>query len=454
MDVQPEELGFARQVESQGSSWGGRPSSPVSAVLSDRATLTPSAFPPSAFPKDSRHGTPADGRQTRDSAIHSVGSSWGQENWAQDLDADLGDQAEMDLSAHLHAHSAEELGLGREDSRLSILGPQNGRRSRMSQVPACAPDGLHTGHVVDQQSFLDHERAPAIRESLYTEEQVGREKSKEELACYEGAAIKVRRGAKIREGGPSSRDSVRMGRRAKADKAGPRAKSAMAVLQTLEDELDPPLTDLAFPWVKERDPWLDGTSKLIHREVTDMDRSGSIAVLDEVLRADSATTKPQEAVVIHKASRYQRQQGSADVPMRNGNCEKSSSVPLTVEKLNNQDYVLTTAGVVSQTMSGHGEFMPMPEWLQESTYLKASKGRFNMSLWAVFNKFYHTCKTQKFQRMRKVIAGRCMLFRPTFKECLREVVEHCADEAAQPAAKLIQPKRHGRVSTPAPRTAP
>ena len=275
--------------------------------------------------KDSRHGTPADGRQTRESAIHSVGSSWGQENWAQDLDADLGDLANDETaSGYLRAHSAEELGLEREGSRLSILGPQNGRRSRNSQAPACAPDALHKGHVVDQQSFLDHERAPAIRDVLYTEEQVGRSKSKEELACYEGAAIKVRRGAKMREGG-GSREGARMGRRAAAAKEGPRAKSAMAVLQTLEDELDAPLTDLPFPWVKERDPWLDGTSKLMApRPGAGIDPTGSIAVLDEVLKSDSATTKPQEAVVIHNASRYQRQQGSADVPMRNGNCESLS----------------------------------------------------------------------------------------------------------------------------------
>ena len=121
-------------------------------------------------------------------------------------------------------------------------------------------------------------------------------------------------------------------------------------------------------------------------------------------------------------------------------------MPLTVEKLNCQDYVLTTAGVVSRTATGHGEFMPMPEWLQESTYLKASNGRFNMSLWAVFNKFYHTCKTQKFQRTRKIIGTRCMCLRPTFKQCLREVITHCAHEASQLPPKLIQPKRHGRAA--------
>jgi hypothetical protein len=434
-DVPAEALGFVRQIEPDYRL--GRPNSPVSVVLADRGNT----------PVLSRDGTPSgipDGRQTRESAIHSVGSSWGQENWAQDLDSDLGDLAH-DNDTHLRAHSAEELGMiEREGSNLSILGPAHGRRSRgASQAPRCAPGSLPQGLIVDQQSVLDHEVAAAKRDVLYTEEQVGRSKSKEELACYRGAAIKVKEGAKIRDEPASGKSSgqPRAGRRA----AGPRAASAMAVLQTLEDELDPPLADLPFPWVKERDPWLDGTSKLMAPRPGSIDEAtGSVAVLDDVLKKDSATTKPSEMVVIHHASRYQREKGSADIPVNAGRCEQSSSVPLTVEKLNNQDYVLTTAGVVSQTATGHGEFMPMPEWLQESTYLKASKGRFNLSLWAVFNKLYHTTREQKYQRTRKIVGSRCMCFRPTFRQCLREVVTHCAEEATQPSSKLIQPKRHGR----------
>ncbi len=430
-----EALGFVRQIDPTYSL--GRPGSPVSVVLADRAGSETTAVSRNATPS----GVP-DGRQTRESAIHSVGSSWGQENWAQELDADLADLADDELN-HLRARSAEELGSLQQHSRLSILGPEHGRRSRTSQAPRCAPGSLPHGLIVDQQSVLDHEVAPSKREVLYTEERVGRNKSKEELACYRGAAMKVKAGAKIvdatADAGNSTR--VRAGRRA----PGPRAASAMAVLETLESEADPPLADKQFPWVKEHDPWLDGTSKLLTLRPGSVDEpTGSVAVLDEVLKKDTATTKASEVVVIHRATRYQREKGSADVPVVAGRCEQSSSVPLTVEKLNNQDYVLTTSGVVSQISTGHGEFMPMPEWLQESTYLKAREGRFNLSLWAVFNKFYHTAREQKYQRTRKIIGSRCMCFRPTFRQCLRDVVTQCAEEATQPPSKLIQPKRHGR----------
>ena len=435
----PEALGFVRQIDPSYNL--GRPDSPTSVVLAD--------FADSDAPAVSRNATPSgipDGRQTRESAIQSVGSSWGMENWAQDLDADLADLAEDGRPNHLRVRSAEELGAFRQESSLSILGPEHGRRSRTSQAPSCAPDSLPQGFIVDQQSVLDHEVAASKREVLYTEERVGRSKSKEELACYRGAAMKVKEGAKLGNATIDGRSTrARAGRRA----PGPRAASAMAVLESLESESHPALADKPFPWVKERDPWLDGTSKLLAPKPGSVDEPrGTVAVLDEVLKKDTATTKPSEVVVIHRASRYQREKGSADVPAVAGRCEKSSSVPLTVEKLNNQDYVLTTSGVVSQIATGHGEFMPMPEWLQESTYLRAGEGRFNLSLWAVFNKFYHTAREQKYQRTRKLIGSRCMCFRPTFKQCLREVVTQCAEEASQPPSKLLQPKRHGRSTMP------
>ena len=440
--VPAEALGFVRQV---GAGLINRPGSPVSVVLSDRiddepeledakklAMLRAEQMRSPVSTPDEPH-RPAGGLsdedvrpESRESAIASVVSSMDMERWQE-----LGGPLAASTPSLLQSREASRWSVREESSRLSIL--EQPRRASSSQQPDCYPGKLPKGLIVDQQSASESEIAGDKRDFLYTEERVGRSKSKEELACYRGAANKVKKGAKLPQDRPA-----RAGRRARAAAGGPRSRSAMAVLESLEAEKDPPLADLPFPWVKKgSDPWLDGV--MAASLATDSSATGTVAVLDAVLKKDTTTTKPSENVYIHKASQRQRRQSRKD---RN----KTSSVPLTVEKLNTQDYILTTDGVVAQTGNGQGEFMSMPEWLQESTYLAANSGNFNLWLWSFFNKLHHVARRQKFLRTRRLISSRALCFRQTFRECLRQVCKSCASEATQPPGKLLQPKRHGRCT--------
>ena len=355
---------------------------------------------------------------TRESVIQSVGSTWSQDLGGVFDESDTTTLPGLEGAGTPARVAGAENTTGRRKS-LSILG-----LDVTMGMPGCVPLPIrqHGGYITDLQSRSESELAPAKRKTLYTEEKVGRSRSKEDLAAGRHAAhhIYALNGAQTRD----------LHGRRRPPQAGRRrqVKSALAVLSTL----DPPLAEPALPWVET----MHKNSLRAHRnhDTVQMNDGRSVSLLNAVLEKNPATQKPSENVYIHRPTRRERR----------GLDPNSASVPLSVDGLKHQDYILTTEGLVTQVGSGHSEFMPMPDWLQESAYYQASNGRFNLFLWGIFNKFHQTCRRQKFLRTRRTVASCCLFFRATFSDCLASVNAKCVHESSLPPSKLLQCRRHGK----------
>jgi hypothetical protein len=407
--------------------------------------------------------------QRAQSAIHSVAGS----DWDHDAGTNALDAAYDQSIGSAHDLGTNESALAGRVSRLSILGLEP--RPEMAVVPSRQPKDL----IADLGPALgvsEVELAPGKRQLLYTEQRVGRSKSKEELAGYRHAAHHLALGgSKLSWSASNSGGGVgggggggggrrrrrrrqrhtagqpaRHGRRASvgSSRAGStgggalppplRSKSAMLV-RDIGSELDPPLATPPLPWLQP-----EGSMEAVRAlRPQELHCDGStVSLLDTVLQKNSATTKLSENVYIHKPTRRERAKRGDERQL------DDSSVPLSVTQLNHQDYIINTDGVMTQTGAGYGEFMPMPEWLQESSYCHLRRGRFSCFLWGIFNKWLHAARRNKFVRTRAIIGQRWLQLRPTFGETLLDVLGRCVSEAQSPPSKTLAVRRHSRANVP------
>jgi hypothetical protein len=164
-----------------------------------------------------------------------------------------------------------------------------------------------------------------------------------------------------------------------------------------------------------------------------------------MLHPARSVDRADEQVYMHKPSRRRK---ARSIAIANPSVAIANpSVPLELKALKEQEYILTTEGVVTQTGNGHHEFNAMPDWLQEAAYAKW-KCRFNLFLWGKLNSFRAAVRRQKYLRTRKIIGDRCLLFRPSFKKCICSMQNIAADIADPPPCRLMQTRRQARYNPP------